>query len=100
MATREEYIEKLEGKLKEWNKQVQILENRAKGESQEFRNMIDEKIAELKIKRQQLELQVVKIRNAGDDTLAKVRIEADNLWNKFKEGLEKLKNSMTKEMEF
>ncbi len=61
--------------------------------------MIDEKIAELKIKRQQLELQVVKIRNAGDDTLAKVRIEADNLWNKFKEGLEKLKNSMTKEME-
>ena len=62
--------------------------------------MIDEKIAELKIKRQQLELQVVKIRNAGDDTLAKVRIEADNLWKKFKEGLEKLKNSMTKEMEF
>jgi len=61
--------------------------------------MIDEKIAELKIKRQQLELQVVKIRNAGDDTLAKVRIEADNLWNKFKERLEKLKNSMTKEME-
>ena len=45
MATREEYIEKLEGKLKEWNKQIQILENRAKGESQEFRNMIDEKIA-------------------------------------------------------
>ena len=99
MATREEYIEKLEGKLKEWNKQVQVLENRAKGESQEFRNMIDEKVAELKIKRQQLELQVVKIRNAGDDTLAKVRIEADNLWNKFKERLEKLKNSMTKEME-
>jgi hypothetical protein len=53
--------------------------------------MIDEKIAELKIKRQQLELQVVKIRNAGDDTLAKVRIEADNLWNKFKERLEKKK---------
>lgn len=61
--------------------------------------MIDEKIAELKIKRQQLELQVVKIRNAGDDTLTKLRNEADSLWNKIKEGLEKLKNSMTKEME-
>jgi len=92
MTTREEYIKIFENKLKELNSQINELEKRAKSESREFRNKIDEKTAELKVKCQQLELKLVKIRNAGEETLKKAREEADYLRNKIKEGLDDIKN--------
>lgn len=92
MATREEYIDKLETQLREWNKQIDKLQERAQGESQEIKTKISKRLDELKTKRGELNMKLDRIKDSGEDTFEKVKGDAEVLWKDVREGFSEVRS--------
>lgn len=96
MATREEYIDKLEAQLKEWNSKIDALQAKADAESKELKQRFNKKNAELQEKRKALRGKLNKIKNSGDDTFDKVKEDAELLWRDVKDGFAEIKSIVQK----
>lgn len=92
MAEREEYIDKLESQLREWNEQIDNLQERAGQESQEMKKKISKRMDELKAKRSELKVKLNRIKDSGDETFSKLRGDAENLWKDVKKGVSDIRS--------
>ncbi|MGK7368818.1 MAG: hypothetical protein ACNS64_01285 [Candidatus Halalkalibacterium sp. M3_1C_030] len=92
MASREEYIEKLESQLKEWNSQLDDLQKKAEKQSQEAKVRLNNRIDELKSKRATLKVKLDKIKDSGDEAFEKIKGDAEDLWADVKEGFSDIRS--------
>lgn len=86
MAKREEYIEKLEAQLKEWNSQLDELQEKAEKQSKEAQAKLNQRIEKLKAKRADLKVKLDKIKDSGEDAFDKIKADAEVLWKDVKSG--------------
>lgn len=96
MASREEYIEKLESQLKEWNSQLDDLQKKAEKQSQEAKARLNKRIDELKAKRATLKVKLDKIKDSGDEAFEKIKSDAEVLWADVKEGFSDIRSILKK----
>lgn len=92
MATREEYIDKLETQLRDWNDQIDKLQSRAENESQQIKTRIARQLDELKVKRGELKVKLDRIKDSGEDTFDKIKVDAETLWSDVKEGISEVRS--------
>lgn len=96
MATRKEYIDKLENQLREWNTQINEYQKKAEGRSNELKAKFDLKIKEIKEKRAKLRLKLDKIKDSGEDTFDRLKKDADHLWDNIKFGFSEVRSILKK----
>lgn len=90
MATREEYIEKLEQQLKEWNSKIDELQEKGNEGSKELKGKVDEHLADLKEKQGELNKKLDKIKDAGSDHFDQLKEDTEVLWGNAKEGFDEV----------
>lgn len=88
MATREEYIDKLETRLREWNKKIDELQKKANEESQDLKAKLEERLETLRKKRKQLKEKVERIKES--ESLDDIREDTEKLWKDIKKGLSEI----------
>ncbi|NGP88672.1 hypothetical protein [Fodinibius halophilus] len=91
MATREEYINKLENKLREWNTQIDELQAKANKESQDLKATLEERIEVLSKKREALKLKLNQIKDSGDKTFEDIKSDTEQLWGDVKKGISEIR---------
>lgn len=92
MGTREEYIDKLEAKLREWNEKIDELEKKADKQSQEAKTKIQIRMKDLKAKRSELKLKLDRIKDSGEDAFETIKEDSEKLWKDVKSGLSEISN--------
>lgn len=92
MASREEYIEKLESQLKDWNKRLDELQKKAEGQTKEARAKLNKRIDELKAKRAELKVKLERIKDSGDEAFEKIKNDAETLWGDVKAGFSEIQS--------
>lgn len=92
MASREEYIDKLETQLRTWNQQLDELQERAGEESGELKQKFEDRMKILRDKRARLKAKLEKIREAGDDSFDQVKDDAEVLWKDIKSGISEVRS--------
>lgn len=96
MASREEYIDKLETQLRKWNDQIDNLQKRAATESNEIKATISKRMDDLKEKRARMRTKLEKIREAGDDSFEAIKDDTENLWQDIKNGFSEIRSIIKK----
>lgn len=96
MASREEYIDKLESRLREWNEQIDRLQERAEKESREMKGKLSARIERAKEKRSRLSAKLEEIREAGDESFDRIRDDAEQLWDDLKAGISDIRSVLKK----
>lgn len=91
MATREQYIDKVENQLREWNRKIDEYKVKAEGKSSELREKFDKKSAELKTKRTELRKKLDQIKNSGEGTFDQLKEDTEMLWHDIKDGYADIK---------
>lgn len=92
MATREEYIDKLDKQLRDWNKQIDELQKKADSQSKEIKQRITERREKLQSKRKELSQKLDKIKGSGEDTFEKIKADTETLWDDLAKGLADIKS--------
>lgn len=96
MATRKEYIDKLENQLREWNAKIDEYQKKAEGRSDELKARFDIKMRELQEKRAKLRLKLDQIKDSGEDTFDRLEKDADHLWDNVKAGFAEVRSIIKK----
>jgi chromosome segregation ATPase len=86
MAVKEEYIEKLEKQLKEWNNQLKKLEYKAKSQQDSMSKEAQKQLKRLREQRDELSQKLTQLRDSGQVTFDKVKKDADAMWSDLKSG--------------
>lgn len=96
MANREEYIDKLEQQLREWNKEIEKYEQKTREESKEIREKASKQLSKLEKQRDELEDKLDQIRSSGQETFKTLRKDAENLWGDLKQGVREINSILRK----
>lgn len=88
MATREEYIDKLESRLREWNEKIDELQEKVNEESQDLKAKLQERLETLREQRKQLKGKVERIKES--ESLEDIKKDTDKLWKDIKKGLSEI----------
>jgi uncharacterized protein YdeI (YjbR/CyaY-like superfamily) len=100
MTTKDEYVAMMQAKLDEWNAHIDELEARARKEKARAAQLRHERVAELTRKRNEVQTQLQKIRQASEDGWESLKAGVETVWkdvtttfqeskDAFFEGLEK-----------
>ena len=89
---REEYIDKLTGKLKEWNSEIKKLEAKAQEAGTDAKKAMSKEITELRTKKKVLENKLEEVKDAGDDSWKEIQTEAEKAYNNMKSALKNAVN--------
>ncbi len=81
MSNRQRYIDQLKAKLDEWNADIDQMEVQANLAKADIKDDVQEKIAELKVKRQEMRDHLDHLANAGDDAWEDIKAGADRTWD-------------------
>lgn len=92
MAKREEYINKLENQLREWNKKIDEYQVKAEGRSKKIKTRADTKMSELKAKRTELRHKLGLIKDSGEETFDQLKKDSEALWDDIKDGFSDIRN--------
>ena len=87
MTTRELYMMKLQGKLDEWNAEIDRLEARAKDVGADLRQDYADQLATLRAERDKLAEKMENLQNAGDSAFEEVKAGFDRAWRELDESL-------------
>lgn len=91
MAKREEYIDKLDQQLREWNTQINKLQEKASNESQDLKAKLEEKLDDLREKRRQMKTKSERIKSSGDDVFTNIKKDTEKLWGDVKRGISEIR---------
>lgn len=92
MASREEYIDKLEKQLREWNDQIDELQQQAATESKEIKAKLSKRMDEMKKKRAELRTKLNKIKESGDEAFDAIKDDTERLWQDVKKGFSEIRS--------
>lgn len=88
MKERKEYIEKLNGQLKEWDRKIEDLEAKAKQAKQDARSDYQNQLQTLKGKRQEAASRINEIREASEDAWQELRSGAEAAFSRMGEAMD------------
>lgn len=88
MSKREEYIEKLKAKLDSWNTELDRLENKIKELDIDKKFKYQDRIQELRNRREEVKQKIKEIQEASGDAWQDFRKGAEKAWQAFREGIE------------
>lgn len=94
MATRDEYIDKLEKQLREWNSQVDKLQKQARQGSEEIRKRVNKRVEAINEKRSDLENKLGKLRESSGEAFDNIRDDAEVLWKDVKKGISDVQSAL------
>jgi predicted RNase H-like nuclease (RuvC/YqgF family) len=92
MTSRHEYIDKLKGKLDEWDADIDELEERAQKAKTNLQFELKDQITALKLKRDIAKLKLAEIKDASEEAWEDVRTGAEQAWSDLKEAIEKARS--------
>ena len=93
MNTRDEYVAKAQAKLDQWNAQIDELEARARQAKAQEVQKHQERIADLKRKRDEAQQKLEEIQGAGEDAWGSLKSGAEELWQDLTTTLQESKNA-------
>ncbi len=73
MSTRDEYVHKLQGKLEEWNAEIDVLSAKAGKVTADVSKELHQQIDSLKYKQSDARRKIEEIRHAGEGALADMK---------------------------
>jgi predicted nucleic acid-binding Zn-ribbon protein len=88
MTTRKEYIDDLSVKLKSWDTEISKLELRLKESSNEAKENLSKRIAELEVKKENLQNRIEVLKSSSEDA-----------WSEIKSGMEKIESEIQETLE-
>ena len=89
---REQYIDNMSAKLKEWNAEIEKLEAKAQEAGADVKKEISQEIQELRTKRKVAERKLDKIKDAGEDAWKEIQTETEDAFKDIKSALENAVN--------
>ncbi|WP_138429874.1 hypothetical protein [Fodinibius saliphilus] len=91
---REEYIDNLTTKLKEWNRELEKFEINNAKKLAEIRKKMDDNLAYLKTKRDKLNNKLGQVERVRKENFEEIRNDLDTLWEDLKVGLTAIKEAI------
>lgn len=85
---REEYIDRMAAKLKEWNAEIDNLEAKARNAGTDTKKEIGEEVQNLRAKKQAAEYKLEDIKEAGEESWKEIQAEAEDALEDIKSSLE------------
>jgi uncharacterized coiled-coil DUF342 family protein len=89
---RNEYVQKLKGKIEEWNSDFDQLENKADEAKAEIRTKFQKEVQDLKTKRKELNEKIGVLRKSGEVAWEDVKVGADIAYQALGEALKSAKS--------
>lgn len=89
---REEYIDNMAAKLKEWNAEIEKLEAKAQEAGADAKKEVSKEIQDLRTKKQAAEYKLEDIKEAGEDSWKELQAETENALEDIKSSLENAVN--------
>lgn len=96
MATRKEYIDKLENQLREWNTQINELQEKANKGSQDLKGRYQKRMETLKTKRGEMRAKLQKIKDSGDGSFDEIKADTEKIWADLKKGFSEIRKIVKK----
>lgn len=84
MKSREEYIDKMSNQLKEWSAKIDDLESKAHAVKADAKIVYEQRIRELKDKREDVTQKLRDLKGAGNEAWEAVKAGLDKSWDEFK----------------
>lgn len=94
MSTREEYIDKLAKQLKEWDVQLDKIQQRMQKESDETKKRLGKQVNEIKNKISQIRNKMNEVRSAGEGTFSKLKKDIEVIWKDVRKGFSEFKTKV------
>ncbi len=89
MTDREEFRQKLEAKLDEWDAEIEKLRARAKAQGAELKQDYADELAELKAQRDDVAKKLTELQDASGPAFADLKSSVEAAWGKLQDGLKK-----------
>jgi predicted nucleic acid-binding Zn-ribbon protein len=89
---RDAYVEKLKGKLNEWNAEIDRLKAKAEQAEAESKIRYSRQLNDLKEKRRELESKIAELQKSGESAWENLKEGVEKAWESLKEGLAKAKS--------
>lgn len=91
MVDRDAYVKKLQAKLDEWNAEIDKLEAKARSAQADTQRVMNERLADLRSKRDDIAAKLKELRTAGGEAWQDLKAGADLAWQSLREALESAK---------
>ncbi|WP_045226779.1 hypothetical protein [Methyloterricola oryzae] len=89
MATRDEYIEKLEFQFKSWAKSIEELKNKADKATAETKSECSELIETLRSQHAAAQTKLQVLKQSGEEAWDELKPGMENAWNELRSSVEK-----------
>ena len=87
MENRKDYIDRMAVRLKEWDTELQKLEAKAETAKTDVKASYNQKINELHLKKEEAQLKLKKIQDAGEDAWEELQEGAEKSWKIFEDSV-------------
>jgi hypothetical protein len=95
MENRKDYIDKMAARLREWDTELQKLEEKADVAKADVKASYNRQIKELRLKKDEAQLKLKKIQDAGEDAWEELKEGAEKSWNIFEDSVKKAWDKLT-----
>lgn len=92
MSHREEYIQKLQQKLDEWNADIEALAAKARATTTNIRNESNEQIESLKARQEEARHKIEELRHAGEGAWEDLKSGAELAWSAMAEAIDSVRS--------
>jgi len=89
MEKRKDYIERMAARLREWDTDLQKLEEKAEVAKADVKASYNLQIKELRLKKEEAQQKLKKIQDAGEDAWEELKEGAEKSWNLFEDSVKK-----------
>lgn len=93
---REQYIEKLTNKLKEWDKDFEDLERKADQRMDQMKADFRKRLDDLKSRRARMKEKLGKLEQSGESAFDPIKKDLELLWKDTKDGLKRMRKELKK----
>ncbi|MBK7711460.1 MAG: hypothetical protein IPN67_15775 [Bacteroidales bacterium] len=87
MENRKDYIDKMAARLKEWDTEIQKFEAKAETAKADVKASYNQQINELRLKKEEAQLKLKKIQDAGEDAWEELKDGAEKSWDIFEDAV-------------
>jgi hypothetical protein len=87
MENRKDYIDRMAARLREWDTELQKLEAKAETAKTDVKASYNQKINELRLKKEEAQLKLKKIQDAGEDAWEELQEGAEKSWKIFEDSV-------------
>lgn len=93
---REKYIDKLTKQLKEWDKELEVFEQKSEERLTGLRKNLSQRIEKLRDKRNELRTKLDQLGDVSEEAFKDIKVDSEKLWNDIKQGFKKVRKEMKK----